>query len=491
LIHNWISVAGIGISAFIFANLLFLLLLSFSGIQNPYLGILAYLVFPVVALFALLLIPVGMLRERRRRRTFEPSIARYPRLDLNTTAGRTAFAVMVGSFGLFVAGSTSATYRAYRFTETVTFCGRTCHTVMKPEYTAYQDSPHAHVPCVDCHVGPGAAWYVRSKLSGVYQVYAVLFDKYPRPITSPIKDLRPVREACEQCHWPQKFYGAQLKAFTHFGYDENNVPTQIRMLIKTGGGSGELGRAAGIHWHVNIANQVWFISTDKQDQDIPWVKVRAADGRITTYVRRGVKLSQRQNDAMPKQVMDCVTCHDRPSHQFQPPDAAVDREFVLGKLDRSLPYLKRETVAALTKSYPSTEAALEGIATSVSDFYQNKYPQIYVTKQAGIKQAIDTAQFIYQNNIFPYMKTNWRIHPNNIGHVYSKGCFRCHDGEHVSSDGRVIPQDCDTCHTIVSESESTSGDLMPSTPSVPFKHPIDLSALKGVPCSTCHTGAAL
>lgn len=409
--------------------------------------------------------------------------------DLNTRAGQKALAVIVVSFGFFAAGGAAATYKAYRFTDTVTFCGRTCHTVMKPEYTAYQDSPHARVACVDCHVGPGAAWYVRSKLSGAYQVYAALFDKYPRPITTPIKDLRPVREACEQCHWPKKFYGEQLKTITHFGYGENNAPTQIQMLIKTGGGSGELGRAAGIHWHMNIANQVWFIATDQQEQDIPWVKVRGSDGRISTYIKKGVKLTQQQNDAMPKRLMDCVTCHDRPSHQFRPPDAAADDAFVAGKLDKSLPYLKKETVAALTNSYPSTEAAIEGIATSLSNFYENKYPQIYMTKQDEIKQAVATVQLIYQNNIFPYMKANWRIHPNNIGHLYYRGCFRCHDGEHVSSDGRVITQDCDTCHTILSE--TTGGKLMQLTPSVAFKHPIDLSALKGVPCNTCHTGLAL
>jgi hypothetical protein len=288
-----------------------------------------------------------------------------------------------------------------------------------------------------------------------------------------------VRQACEQCHWPKKFYGAQLKVFTHFAYDENNTATQIRMLIKTGGGSGELGRAAGIHWHMNIENQVWFIATDKQNQKIPWVKVRAQDGRITTYVERGDDLSPKQIEMMPKQVMDCITCHDRPAHKFRPPDAAVDQALAAGNLDRSLPYLKKEAVMMLMNSYPSEKAAVEGIATTLANFYEDKYPQVYVTKQAEIKQAIARLQLIYQVNIFPHMKANWRIHPNNIGHLYYQGCFRCHDGKHVSSDGRTLTHDCNTCHTILSE--TAGAGLTPLASGAPFKHPIDLS---------CHSSGA-
>ncbi len=489
LIHNWISLAGLGIAAFIFANLFFLVLLSFSGVQNPYLGILAYLIFPVVTLFALLLVPVGMLRERRRRRTLEPSIPRYPRLDLNTRAGWKALAIIVGSFVFFIVGSTTATYKAYQFTDTVSFCGPTCHTVMKPEYTAYQDSPHARVSCVACHVGPGAAWYVRSKLSGVYQVYAVLSSKYPRPIETPIHSLRPVREACELCHWPKKFYGAQLKIFTHYAYDEHNTPTQIEMLIKTGGGNRELHRATGIHWHMNIANKVWFVSTDKQHQTIPWVKVRSLNGRVTEYLAKNSSLKPQQIDAMPKHLMDCVTCHTRPSHKFRAPDQAVDQAMVAGRLDPSLPFLKRQAVKLLTDTYPSTEKAIEAIATGLDVFYRNRYPNVYAENEPQIKQAIAQVQTIYENNIFPYMKVDWRTHPDNIGHLYYAGCFRCHDGQHVSKDGRTIPKDCNGCHTILSSGATPK--TLSAIEGQPFKHPIDLKVIAGMNCNNCHTGASL
>ncbi len=94
---------------------------------------------------------------------------------------------------------------------------------MEPEHTAYQNSPHARVKCVDCHVGSGAGWYVRSKLSGAYQVYAVLANVYPRPIPTPIKNLRPARETCEQCHWPSHFSGQKEVINTYFKSDEQNT----------------------------------------------------------------------------------------------------------------------------------------------------------------------------------------------------------------------------------------------------------------------------
>ena len=490
LIHNRISLTGEVIVALVVINMFFLFLLSVLGIQqNPYVGVLVYLTFPLFGLIGLLLIPIGMLHERRRRRKWFPEIPRYPQIDLNAPTGRRVLTAIIG-FSLFFLGATTlASYQAYHFTDTVTFCGAVCHTPMKPEYTAYQDSPHARVSCVSCHVGPGAAWYVRSKLTGAYQVYAVLFDVYPKPITTPITSLRPVRQACEQCHWPKKFYGGQLKVFTHFAYDQNNTPMQIQMLIKTGGGNPEVGQASGIHWHMNIANRVWFVATDKQHQEIPWVKVMTQQGRVTVYMEKGVKLNAKQLAAMPRQVMDCVTCHDRPSHQFRPPDLAVDEAFSAAKLDRSLPFLKKVAVTALTKSYPSTQLALEGIATAIDTYYHNNYPQIYEAKQLQIKEATATVQRIYSNNIFPYMKVDWRTHPNNLGHMYYRGCFRCHDGKHVSADGRVISQNCDTCHTIIGE--KTSANLMTTIASQQFKHPIDLNALHGLPCNTCHTGAPL
>lgn len=492
LIRNRVSMTGLFLAAIAVTNAFFLLLMV-GATANPYVGIFAYVLFPAIVAVGLLFVPLGVLLERRRRRKMAPAeIPRHVRIDLNVPATRHALFAAGGFTFLIIVATATASYRAYRFTDTVTFCGETCHTPMKPEFVAYQHSPHARVACVDCHVGPGAGWFVRSKLTGSYQVYAVTFDVYPRPIATPIKFLRPVRAACEQCHWPAKFYGEQLKVFTHYASDETNTPTQISMLIRTGGGGGgEFIRPEGIHWHMAIANQVSYIATDKQEQDIPWVEVMGRNGRMVDYVEKGSSLTPKQIEAMPKQVVDCVTCHSRPSHQFLPPDEAVNEALAAGEMDPSLPYLKSEAVKVLTDSYPSTEKAAMGIATGLDRFYYEKYPQVYKNQQSEIAQAIATVQGIYQDNIFPYMKVDWRTHPDNLGHLYYPGCFRCHDGQHVATDGsgRTIPSDCATCHTILSQ-----GPPQPATgagAAVSFTHPIDLTGMPTASCFACHTGGTM
>jgi hypothetical protein len=215
--------------------------------------------------------------------------------------------------------------------------------------------------------------------------------------------------------------------------------------------------------------------------------METADGRVTEYFAKGTSLTPQQIAAMPKQQVECVSCHSRPSHTFRPPDQAVNEAFVAARLDAKLPFLKQQAVKVLSDSYPSTEAAVEGIATGLDSFYHSNYAALYVPKQDQIKQAIATVQSIYRNNIFPTMKADWRTHADNIGHFYYPGCFRCHDGQHVSADGRVIPEGCDTCHTFLRK--NSTQQTIDAKRGQPFDHPVDLSALGGMPCSDCHTGA--
>src|SRR5262249_20574069 len=262
------------------------------------------------------------------------------------------------------------------YTESVEFCGRLCHTVMNPEYTAYQQSPHARVACVDCHVGAGAGWYVRSKLSGAYQLYSVTFHKYPKPIPTPVENLRPAQETCETCHWPKKFWGAQLKVFTHYGSDEKNTPRQIRMLIKTGGGDPANGQPSGIHWHMNIGNEITYVSTDRQRQVIPWVQAKDKNtGRVTVYSVKDANQSEIAKGI--KRRMDCVDCHNRPTHIYVPPDRSVDNSLSSGRIDSSLPSIKQQAVAVLTTTYDSTEQAKKSIGAELQKFYQEKFPDIW------------------------------------------------------------------------------------------------------------------
>jgi hypothetical protein len=484
LFRNYISFAGalIVIAAVVSILLLFLIELTQTS-NNPYLGIITYIILPAFLAFGLLVIVVGMLIERRRRRRSPSSeIAPYPRIDLNEPRQRHLAILILALSFIFVCASAFGSYRAYEYTESVEFCGQACHTVMKPEAVAFAATSHAKIRCVDCHVGHGAESYARSKLSGARQLLALVTSSYSRPIETPVHNMRPANQTCEQCHWPAKFYGAQLKTFNHYAYGEQNSLRQTRMLINVGGGDPGSGPVAGIHWHMNLANEVTFIATDQQRQVIPWIRVKDRNGNVTEYYDRSRPLSAEQIATAQKRRMDCIDCHNRPAHTYLPPDVAVDQSFAAGRLDPSLPYLKRQVVEVLNKPYSTEAEGINSIASALDDFYKTNYSQLHAQNSDAVKAAVGETQRIFRTFYFPEMKTNWSTHPNNIGHLYSSGCFRCHDGDHVSNTGKVIRNDCNICHTVLSDS------ARPSTvsPTIPFQHPVDLGGLANRKCETCH-----
>jgi nitrate/TMAO reductase-like tetraheme cytochrome c subunit len=417
LLRHPLSLVGAGLVVLSAVSIVFLFLIeAITGRSNPYIGIFTYIVYPVLLLLGIFLVPVGVLLERRRR-VRRADVSPYAVIDLNNPKTRGMFLFVVVA-SIFLMGLISTvSYQAYHFTESVAFCGELCHSVMEPEYTAYQGSPHARVTCAECHVGSGAGWYVRSKLAGIYQIYSILFHKFPRPIPTPVHSLRPAQETCEQCHWPEKFFGAQLKVITRFGHDEKNNVHQIRSLLRTGGGSPTSGITAGIHWHMNIANEVWYGAADPQLQKIPWVRIKDNQGKVTEYFDRTASLTPEQTKKLDIRRMDCMDCHNRPSHIFRDPDGAMDLALLGGRIDRNLPYIKREAVRALSQDYQSKEQATKGIATTLDSFYVKQYPQIYPEKREVIQKAVAEVQKIYRTNIFPEMKVDWRTHSDNIGHT--------------------------------------------------------------------------
>ncbi|HUO26213.1 MAG TPA: NapC/NirT family cytochrome c [Candidatus Aquilonibacter sp.] len=484
LLRNPVSLAGIALGIVSLANIfLFVLMDQIAAKPSPYIGILAYMVSPGFLIFSFVLVLAGLLLERRKK--VAPT-AFYPRIDLNDPKQRGAVISFLSFLMVFVLVSAAGSYKAYEFTDSVQFCGQLCHTVMSPEFTAYQLSSHARVACVECHVGAGATWYVKSKLSGARQVYATIFNVYPRPIPTPVQNLRPAQQTCEQCHWPKKFYGAQLKVFTHYASDEQNTVRQIRLLIKTGGGDPATGAPAGIHWHMNIANKIDYVAADEQRQVIPYIHVEDVQGRVTEYYAKDSKMTRDQIAKAQRRRMDCVDCHNRPTHVYVSPDQAVDQSLLARRLDVSLPFIKQQAVTVLTGNYATTAAAMEGIANGLHDFYESKYPDVARTKQLEIRNAVDEVQQIFRRTTFPEMKVNWMTHPNNLGHFYFIGCFRCHDGQHVSTDGKVLSKDCNLCHTVLSQEEGSTS--LTSVPVAAFKHPVDIGDLSQVTCSDCHTG---
>ncbi|HSE43681.1 MAG TPA: cytochrome c3 family protein, partial [Acidobacteriota bacterium] len=361
----------------------------------------------------------------------------------------------------------------------------TCHTVMKPEFTAYQNSPHARVTCTQCHIGSGADWFVRSKLSGSYQVYAALAKKYPRPIPTPIKNLRPAQETCEQCHWPKKFFGAVERVNHHYLSDEQNSQWTIRLLMRIGGGNPTQGPTGGIHWHMNVANKIEYVHTDFERQNIPWIRLTNPQGKVTTYQSTESPISEADLAKAQKRTMDCLDCHNRPSHIFYPPARSVNIAMSTGRLDPSLPFIKLNAVDVLATEYKSSSEGIKKIEASLLEKYKD-YPD-----KNKVNHAIKEVQRIYSQNFFPEMKADWRTYPNHVGHTMYAGCYRCHDGKHQSSDGKVITHNCNACHTIIAQGSGEAAQTI-SPGGLEFQHPVDIGDVwKEMNCAECHTGGPM
>ncbi|MBI4912366.1 MAG: NapC/NirT family cytochrome c [Acidobacteria bacterium] len=420
---------------------------------NPYVGILLFLLLPGLFVIGLMLIPLGMWLRRRRLAKEGALPTVYPQIDLGTPSVRNAILLVILATGANIVLMGNASIKGVEYMDSNQFCGLTCHTVMAPEYTAFLNSPHSRVGCAQCHIGPGAGWFVKSKLSGTRQLFAVAFKTFSRPIPSPVDHLRPARETCEQCHWPQKFHGDKLLVRTKFGEDEANTPSTTVLLLKIGGTTWQ--GKAGIHGrHLDNEERIHYISVDGRRQEIPKVTYRDDSGKLVEYVSDDLKKVPADKLAKAEsRAMDCVDCHNRPTHAFELPDRAVDKAMMEGRVSRDLPFVKKTAVALLKKEYPSREAAAAQISAGIADFYKTTYPEVFKQKQALVEAAAVAVKEIYLRNIFPEMKINWGTHPNQIGHEESAGCFRCHDGSHKAADGRVIEADCTTCHTILAQDE--------------------------------------
>ena len=422
------------------------------GPPHPYIGLLIFLILPGIFLLGLVLIPVGIFLRRRKLRNAGQLPSVYPEIDLKTPMVQNGLLFIGCATLLNVFIFSFASYRGVSYMDTTTFCGQTCHTVMAPEFSAYQNSPHARVECVECHIGPGAGWFVRSKLSGLRQVFAVTFHTYSRPIPSPVKYLRPARETCEQCHWPQRFSGDKFIVRTNYKDDEKNTPMTTALLMKIGGRSST--GSIGIHGrHLDDGARIHYISTDEHRQVIPVVYYTDDKGKTIEFVSTDIKVSKQELEKGEKRAMDCIDCHNRPTHAFELPENAVDQRMSRGLVSPELPFIRKKAVELLKVNYPDRETAQKQIVDGIENYYRTTYPDIYNSKRALIEQSADNVAKIYLRNIFPDMKVGWGVHPNNLGHNDFPGCFRCHDGSHTSADGQTISNDCTACHNLLAVQE--------------------------------------
>lgn len=484
--YNNVSLAGTIIACLALLLIFFTVLISLLfNAGSSYLGLFSYILLPGIMLFGLILIPIGMLwASKKSKRIKQPLKGKWMVLDFNDPRYRNAASVFIIGTVILILLSAAGSYEAYHYTESVQFCGTVCHRVMEPEYTTYLNSSHARVKCVECHVGQGANWYVKSKLSGLYQVYAVVSNSYPKPIATPISNLRPAKETCEQCHWPQKFYSPRLNSEKHYLSDSLNTEWNIQLQMKTNSQHSANTFAEGIHWHINPDIKIEYIASDDTRETLPWVRYTNAVTLDTIlYEDTWGPLEPEDISSSTIREMDCMDCHNRPSHKYLLPSQFVDRGIASGEIPL-LPEIKHISMEILKDPYPSADTALTVIKNTLTTFYSSKYPNI---ERSQVAKAIKALSKDFQNNIFPEMQANWDVYPDHIGHVEFNGCFRCHNDSHESAMGDKITRDCNACHSILMQGTPGKLQQAPIDESLPFQHPIDIDeAWKESLCTDCH-----
>lgn len=415
---------------------------------HPYSGIILFLILPGVFVVGLLLIPIGALWQRRRLRAKGALPAEYPPVDFRSATLRRGAALVVSATFLNVAILSAASYQGVEYMDSNEFCGVACHSVMAPEYAAYKVAAHSQVHCVECHIGPGASSFVRAKVSGTRQLVALARGTQSRPIPAPVRHMRPAREICERCHSSQKHNGDKVVVRTKYASDEANTALTTVMVLKIGG------QGAGIHGrHLDERHPISYVATDHGRQVIPRVTSSGSDGATVEYVSTDIQVTADELAAGERRTMDCMDCHNRPSHTFELPERALDEALAAGRISPALPFVKKKAVELLRAEYPDRAAAQAGIDEGLAAFYRTSYPDVFQKDRAQVDAAAAQVAAIHARNVFPGMKVGWGTYPNNIGHEDFAGCFRCHDETHQASDGQAISQSCDACHTILAQDE--------------------------------------
>ena len=486
---NPISAIGGWVAAVTLIAILFLIAVEATAEEpSAYAGIITFIILPAIMVLGLVTFFFGAWREARRRaRGLDPA-ANWIILDFSSSrTRRLAGVISVGGL-LFLGLSIFGSFKAYEYTESNEFCGTVCHAVMSPEHTAYQASPHAEVHCVDCHIGPGAEWFVKSKITGAYQVYAVARNIYPKPIHTPIKNLRPARDICEQCHWPSKHVGDKYIRRDYYLSDDENTHSRIDLLMRVGGGDTEFGPKEGIHWHVSEDHAVEYWAADERRQEIPWIRVTDKDtGEQVVYMDEDADFDPEAIDPDEIRTMDCIDCHNRPSHRYRNPAAAVNTAMARGDIDASIPSIKSTAVDILEGDYETRDDAFAAIEAELVAHFETEVPDRLDADRAPLDATVAAVQDIYRKNYFPTMNTDWKSHPDNIGHLRFPGCMRCHTPTHVSDAGESLHTECDTCHYILTRDDAPDAAAGMRLSVNEFQHPEDIGeAWAEMPCTDCH-----
>jgi hypothetical protein len=454
---NWITLLGTALTTVAGSTIIFSLAASLvTQSLNTYAAAIAFMVMPGIFIVGLVIIAFGFLWERWRHKDRKDPIQEAFRLAFKDARSRrliffVSLATFVNIFLLGLVGSASLSYM-----DTPEFCGTLCHSVMEPEYITYKESPHSRVKCVQCHIGPGASWAVKSKIDGLRQVWGVFTGDFSRPVPSPVHALRPARDTCEQCHWPPKFHGNRVHFATHYDDDEENTPETTVLLMKIGGRDPETQAYKGTHWHISENIEVRYDALDEKREKVGRVQV-FKNGELTDEY---LPPEGAEGTVMETRAMDCIDCHNRPTHVFdQTPRLAVDRAFNEGLLKRDVPYLHEAATTVLKEAgdQVARDGAKDHFAAALDAFYKTNHEDSGISAEQ-LAQSAEVISGLYHRNIFPHLNLTWETHPNHLGHrgeeQDKRGCFRCHNDEHTTKDGKTISMDCELCHGMLAEEES-------------------------------------
>jgi hypothetical protein len=490
IIYNPVSLIGLVMVVFNTGFIIFLSLVeALSKRDHPYADLVIWFILPVLVFMGIALIIIGIRRERRKEREGTQAEHRFLILDFNDPKHRKTVFMLLTGFLLMSLLYAFAGYKAYEFTESETFCGMMCHRVMGPEFRSHAYSVHAEIACVDCHVGPGVRYFLLYKLKGTRQLFDVMFDRYPRPIPTPVVALRPSQDVCEHCHGPKYQINQRLESRTYFLSDNKNTRKTINLLLRMGRAEVTTEHPPKMHWHFSTTEEIVYAATDTQRTVIPWIRVKRLDGKERIYRSIEAKMSDAEVAKAEKRRMDCVDCHNRPGHPYNPPSVVLNALLTVQLVDPDLPEIKRVAVEALDAEYVSRDDAQKRIEASIRDFYKTTYPALFSSKESAIVAAIGALQRAYARNYDPSMKVSWKNFPNNQGHRFSAGCFRCHDGKHRSDDGAVLSRDCSLCHLLIERAgEAAEGRSDRAVFQImKYPHPVDIgNAWKEMLCHECH-----
>ena len=452
--QNRLSQAGVVVTTATGISMVFLWVIELlrGGHGHPYSGIILFMILPALFVAGLLLIPAGYLLQRWRDKKAGRAAEPPPPVDFGSPKVRRVATFVVAATLLNATIVGFASYKGLEVMDSVEFCGEACHTVMAPELAAYRGSPHSRIGCVECHLGEGASWFVKSKLSGTRQVFAVAFKTYSKPIPSPVHHLRPARETCEQCHWPQRFTGDRVVIKKKYAEDEKSTELTTVLVMHVGGHNAQ--GTVGIHGrHLDAGSRISYTAIDGRRQQIARVTWKDDTGKEVEFASTEVKATPEQLAAGETRSMDCVDCHNRPTHAFELPHRGLDREITAGAISRDLPFVKKKALELLKAKYSSQEEAAKAIEAGLRAFYASEHPDVAAAKKAELDRAVKAVQSVYLRNVFPNMDLDWGYHPNNIGHEDFPGCFRCHNGNLEAKDGTTVSADCEACHQVLAMEE--------------------------------------